>query len=120
MKLKTVFFTFLFISTIAVHVYPQKFITTKGKDIIGIGGKPFLIKGTNLGNWLMPEGYMFKFSNINSPRLISQMITELIGPDATKAFWKKYLDAYITQEDIHYLKSLGMNSIRVPFNYRLF
>jgi endoglucanase len=120
MKLKTLFFILLLTSTITAHVYPPKFITTKGKDIIGIDGKPFLIKGTNLGNWLMPEGYMFKFSNINSPRLISQTITELIGPDATKAFWKKYLDAYITLEDIHYLKSIGMNSIRVPFNYRLF
>ena len=33
---------------------------------------------------------------------------------------KKYLDVYIAKDDIHYLKSIGMNSIRIPFNYRLF
>ena len=66
----------------------QKFISTKGRDIIGIDGKLFLIKGTNLGNWLVPEGYMFKFQDINSGRLIDQCFNELIGPDATKAFWK--------------------------------
>ncbi len=98
----------------------QKFISTKGRDIIGIDGKLFLIKGTNLGNWLVPEGYMFKFQDINSGRLIDQCFNELIGPDATKAFWKKYLDVYIAKDDIHYLKSIGMNSIRIPFNYRLF
>jgi len=39
----------------------QKFISVKGKEIIGVDGKPFLMRGTNLGNWLVPEGYMFKF-----------------------------------------------------------
>ncbi|QEC67366.1 glycoside hydrolase family 5 protein [Panacibacter ginsenosidivorans] len=118
MKLKI--FSFCCLITLGIQANAQKFITTKGKNIIGVDGKPFLMKGTNLGNWLVPEGYMFRFSNTNSPRLINQAFTELIGPDATKAFWKKYLDVYITQEDIHYLKRIGMNSIRVPFNYRLF
>jgi len=97
-----------------------KFISTKGKQLIGIDGKPFWMKGTNLGNWLMPEGYMFKFRNTNSPRMIDQALNELIGPAETAAFWKQYLENYITEKDIHYLKSLGVNSIRIPFNYRLF
>lgn len=118
MKLRTSFL--LLLAFISFNLSAQKFITTSGKDIIGTDGKPFLIKGTNLGNWLVPEGYMFKFNNATSPRLINETFLELIGPDATKVFWKKYLDNYITQEDIHYLKSIGMNSIRVPFNYRLF
>lgn len=98
----------------------NSFISVRGKEIIGTDGKNFLIRGTNLGNWLVPEGYMFKFKSANSPRLINQTLTELIGPDAVGEFWKKWLDNYITQEDIHYIKGLGMNSIRVPFNYRLF
>jgi endoglucanase len=118
MKFKIIFLYCLVM--LAINTTAQKFISTKGKDIIGVDGKTFLMKGTNLGNWLVPEGYMFKFNDASSPRLINQTFTELIGPDATKAFWKKFLDVYITQEDIHYLKSIGMNSIRVPFNYRLF
>ncbi|WCT13705.1 glycoside hydrolase family 5 protein [Mucilaginibacter jinjuensis] len=99
---------------------PKKFISVKGKEIVDINNKPFLIKGTNLGNWLIPEGYMFKFKDISSPKLINEAFNELIGPEETKAFWTKYLDNYITEGDIHYLKSIGCNSIRVPFNYRLF
>src|SRR5450759_3428903 len=91
-----------------------------GKEIVDAGGKPFLIKGTNLGNWLVPEGYMFMFKNTNSPRMIHETIVQLIGPEAATAFWKKYLDCYITEADIHYLKRIGVNSVRVPFNYRLF
>ncbi len=119
MKLKITLLVSLSLILLAANAQ-QKFISTKGKEIIGTDGKPFLIKGTNLGNWLVPEGYMFKFSNTSSARLINESFNELIGPDATKAFWKKYLDNYITEADIHYLKSTGMNSIRVPFNYRLF
>ena len=98
----------------------RKFITVKGKEVIGTDNKPFLMRGTNLGNWLVPEGYMFKFKNVNSPKLINEAFTELIGPDETKLFWKKYLDTYITAADIHYLAGIGVNSIRIPFNYRLF
>lgn len=110
------------LTAMPVYIKAQtvKFINVKGKEVIGVDNKPFLMRGTNLGNWLIPEGYMFKFKNINSPKLINEAFMELMGPEETKAFWKKYLDAYITEADIHYLKSTGMNSIRIPFSYRLF
>src|ERR1700689_3980699 len=120
MKSKTRAAFFLIFAFFFLHAQSNKFISVKGKEIIGVDGKPFLIKGTNLGNWLVPEGYMFKFKKTNSPRLINEAITELIGPDETKIFWQKYLNIYITHDDIHYLKSIGVNSIRIPFNYRLF
>ncbi|MFL5772757.1 MAG: glycoside hydrolase family 5 protein [Flavisolibacter sp.] len=98
----------------------SQFFHTSGADILSPEGKPFLIKGTNLGNWLVPEGYMFKLQSVNSPRLIDQAFTELVGPSMIKDFWTKFQDNYITSSDIQYLKGTGMNSIRVPFNYRLF
>ncbi len=113
-------FCFLIIYNVAAYAQITGFIGVNGKNIVGPDGKNFLIKGTNLGNWLVPEGYMFKFNKANSPRLINEVFSELIGPDETAAFWKKYVDSYITGPDIHYLKTIGMNSIRLPFNYKLF
>ena len=98
----------------------QQFLSTKGTQVVGINGKPFYMKGTNLGNWLVPEGYMFGFAKASSPRLIQTVINELVGPAAGGDFWKQYLDNYITAADIHYLKTTGMNSIRIPFHYKLF
>jgi endoglucanase len=103
-----------------IQAQAVKYMGVKGIDIIGPDGKPFLMRGSNLGNWLIPEGYMFKFKSINSPKLINEAFMEIMGPEETKSFWKKYLDAYITEADIHFLKSTGMNSIRIPFSYRLF
>ncbi len=96
------------------------FFTTKGKNIIGPDGKPFLLKGTNLGNWLVPEGYMFRFDKVNSPRLINTAFSELMGPEKAKVFWQKFIDNYITPDDIRYIKKTGANSIRIPFHYKLF
>lgn len=98
----------------------SRFVTTRGKDLTSPDGKPFLLKGINLGNWLLPEGYMFKFKTANSPRLIHTVINELVGEDEGRRFWKTYHENYITREDIRFIKQAGFNSVRVPFSYRLF
>ncbi len=112
------FLTILFISGV---LYPQTgFVTTKGRNILDPQGKPLILKGINLGNWLVPEGYMFKFKKTSSPRMIYNMFNELMGNYKAAEFWKIYRENYITYEDIKLIKQLGFNSIRLPFNYRLF
>ena len=70
------FFITTFFLCYCSFTYSQKFISTKGKEIIGIDNSPFQLKGINLGNWLVPEGYMFKFENATSPRLINEVLNE--------------------------------------------
>jgi endoglucanase len=96
------------------------FISISGPNLVTSDGTIFFIKGTNLGNWLNPEGYMFGFSRTNSVHLIDQAFREMAGPDFTDRFWKLFKDNYITREDIRYIKSTGMNTIRLPFHYKLF
>jgi endoglucanase len=98
----------------------SRFVTTRGKDIVAADGKPLSLKGINLGNWLLPEGYMFKFKTTNSPQRIQTVINELVGEDEARRFWKTYHQNYITREDIGFIKASGFNSVRVPFSYRLF
>lgn len=77
----------------------NSFVTIKGQDLLSPDGSKLLIRGTNLGNWLNPEGYMFKFSKTNSPRFINEMFCEMVGPDFTAQFWQAFKDHYITRED---------------------
>jgi len=98
----------------------KPFLKVKGQDIVTPNGESFLIQGINLGNWLNPEGYMFLFQDVSSYRLIDQAFREMVGPDFTDQFWKTFKDNYITREDIAYIKQTGMNSIRLPFHYKLF
>lgn len=96
------------------------FVAVSGKDLVTPDGEKLFIRGTNLGNWLNPEGYMFGFSKTNSPRFINEMFCQLVGEDATADFWEAFKDNYITRADIDFIASTGANTIRLPFHYKLF
>lgn len=99
---------------------PRGFVTISGHDLIKPDGGKLLIQGTNLGNWLNPEGYMFGFGRTNSAWMIDLMLKEAVGPDFTAEFWQQFKDNYVTKADIDFIASQGANTIRLPFNYKLF
>ena len=94
----------------ADEVTSEEFIRIEGQDLIAPDGSKFFIKGTNLGNWLNPEGYMFGFRKTNSARMIDQMFCEMVGPDFTAEFWKMFKDNYVTRKDIEFIASTGANT----------
>jgi len=96
------------------------FLRVKGHDIVDAKGEKFFIRGTNLGNWLNPEGYMFGFSKCNSGHFIDEMFKQLVGPEETRRFWKAFKDNYVTEDDIAFIAATGSNTIRLPFHYKLF
>ena len=110
----------LAVFTMPVEARNSKFVTVQGTILIQPNGEKLFIVGTNLGNWLNPEGYMFGFSRTNSAWMIDLMFREMVGPDETAAFWKEFKDNYITRSDIDFIASTGANTIRLPFNYKLF
>src|SRR5688500_9537863 len=73
-----------------------KFVTVRGREFVAPDGRVLLLKGINLGNWLLPEGYMFKFKSANSPQRIQVVLNQLVGEDEARRFWRAYLDNYIT------------------------
>ena len=95
------------------EVTSDAFVTIQGQDLIKPDGTKLFIMGTNLGNWLNPEGYMFKFNKTNSGRFINEMFCQLVGPDFTADFWKAFKDNYVTREDIRFIKEQGANTIRL-------
>lgn len=98
----------------------KDFLKVNGPDIIDSKGEKFYIKGTNLGNWLNPEGYMFGFQRTSSAHMIDEALRELVGPTEARRFWQNFKDNYITEADFRFIAEKGANTIRVPFNYRMF
>ena len=68
----------------------KKFVYVSGSDLIQPNGQKLYIQGTNLGNWLNPEGYMFGFGRTNSAWMIDLMIKQAVGPDFAAEFWKTF------------------------------
>lgn len=97
------------------------FVHTSGKHLAAPSGEKLLLRGINLGNWLVPEGYMFLFENgPASPREIEQFFNELVGPASADRFWREYRDQYITRSDIDFIRGAGFNSVRIPLHYKFF
>ena len=99
----------------------QSFLHTRGKDIVDETGKKILLRGVGLGNWMLPEGYMWKFGNGGDrPRKIEKIVEDCIGHEKADKFWKSFRENYITEADIKRIAELGYNSVRPALNSRLF
>ena len=63
-----------------------QFAHTDHKQIVDASGKPLLIRATNLGNWMVPEGYMWLLHDgPQSAGEIRALVLELLGPEASDA-----------------------------------
>lgn len=78
------------------------------------------IKGVNLGNWLVLEKWM-------SPALFEGTTAEdeyylptQLSPKAYEARIKIHRSEYITERDFVTIKSMGMESVRIPVPYFIF
>lgn len=96
------------------------FLRVNGKIIVNAAGEKFFIRGTNLGNWLNPEGYMFGFKEVNSAHFIDEALRQLVGPEETDNFWRAFKANYVTEDDIRFIAATGSNTVRIPFHYKLF
>jgi endoglucanase len=98
-----------------------QFTHTRQKQIVDGSNKPLLLRAISLGNWFVPEGYMWNFDGgPQSGREIEALVAELLGPDKSSIFWRRYRENYITRRDIHLLHEAGFNAIRVPIHYKYF
>jgi hypothetical protein len=96
------------------------FVRIVGKRFVAPDGSSFAIKGIGLGNWLMTEGYMFKFTLARSPKQIEALFARLLGRAAAERFWARYRDTYVAADDIRLIRQVGFNTVRVPLHYALF
>ena len=94
------------------------FVRSRGTQMMA-GNAPFQPRGVNLGNWLVPEPYMMGGGRSNEQ--LRQALRAAAGSEANFQTWRAaWRDNYITQADIHRIKRLGFNTVRVPLDWRDF
>ena len=102
-------------------VEAKGFLHTRGQDIVDENGDKIMLQGVGLGNWLLPEGYMWKFGPLGDrPRKIEKIVSDLIGPQDAEKFWLDFRKHYITEADIKRISEIGFNSVRPALNARRF
>jgi len=96
------------------------FVRAQDATLVDGQGRELLLRGMGLGNWMLPEGYMWRFGpGAESPREIEALTRRLLGDDAASAFWKAFGETFITEADIKLIAASGFDHVRLPINSRL-
>ena len=114
---RNIYFLVLFIS---LSISSQN-LTTLGPYIKDDTDNNFILKGINLGGWMLQEPYMFEFTGAaESQHEFKEKLVQFIGQENTDNFYNSWLENFIVKADIDSLASFGYNSVRLPMHYNLF
>lgn len=92
----------------------------KNATLVDGAGRELLLRGMGLGNWMLPEGYMWRFGpGAESPREIEALTARLLGDAAAAEFWHGFRDTFITEADIALIAASGFDHVRLPINSRV-
>jgi hypothetical protein len=119
-----------------VDAYPTEFLFTKGKDICtkaSDGGcKKIQLRGLNLGMWLSRSIWGLPISEIteamykemgevrpdvNNIEILNALKKHGFSPTQVNALSEALYDNFITTDDLDVMKDLGINLVRVPFEW---
>lgn len=93
------------------------FLQVTGEDFT-IDGEKILLRGFALGNWMNIEHFMIGMPGPD--RMIQKAFRDVYGQEHAEEFFDSYLQNYMTEKDFLLLKSMGVNSLRIPINYQYF
>jgi len=104
---------------------PTHVVHRSGTQLLDGAGAPLVMKGVNLGGWLLWEGWIWGgaislfHSGDNAETQVFARLVDLLGAAGAASFREHLRDAYVTEADIARIAALGFNSVRVPFNHAL-
>ncbi len=79
---------------------------------------PVTLKGFGLGGWMNMENFITGYAGAESQQ--RRALRRVLGDEGYERFFARFLAEFFTDEDAAFLQSLGLNSLRIPFNYRHF
>ena len=98
-------------------------LTVKDGYIVNENDENIILKGVNLGNWLLWEtwmGFVPEYTHDWAYYDTLQVLIDRFGEEKTAEIVKTYEENFITEDDIAQIEKLGFNCVRVPFWYRNF
>lgn len=89
-----------------------------GTSIVDPSGTPVILKGAGLGGHLNMENFITGYPGHEHEHRAA--MASVLGTQKAQFFFDRFLYNFFTESDAEFFASLGLNCIRVPFNYRHF
>lgn len=93
-----------------------QFVHTKGTSIVGPDGEPVRLRGSCIGGWLNMENFITGYTA--NEALMRKSLLDVLGQERYTLFFETLLSNFFGAEDAAFLASIGVNSVRIPLNYR--
>ncbi|EEU38135.1 uncharacterized protein NECHADRAFT_48184 [Fusarium vanettenii 77-13-4] len=93
-------------------------LRTDGSRIVNPAGETVVLKGAAIGGMLNMENFITGYSGHEHEH--RAQLAEVLGEEMATYFFDRLLHHFFTDSDAAYFASLGLNCIRIPFNYRHF
>jgi len=103
--------------TKAASFSSEDFLTVQGEKIIAASGREVLLRGTNIGGWLVQESWMCP-TNAECQLETIQVLDQRFGEETRKELIDMYEEHFFSEADLDFLKDMGMTVLRLPFWYR--
>ncbi|WP_426625537.1 glycoside hydrolase family 5 protein [Leifsonia sp. McL0607] len=94
------------------------FLRVRGTDLVDEDDRVVRLAGVGLGGWMNMENFISGYPG-NEER-IRRLMLDRMGAEAYEAFFDEYLDGFFGEADAAFLAGVGIDSVRIPFNYRHF
>jgi endoglucanase len=93
-------------------------LKVSGADLVDENGRTVRLTGVGLGGWMNMENFITGYPG--NEENIRRVLRERMGDEAYDAFFDEFYSAFFDEADAAFVASLGMNSVRIPVNYRHF
>ena len=94
------------------------FLKVNQRQIQNLAGKVITLHGIGLGGWMNMENFITGFpANENAFRYV---VYRALGQEKADYLFDRYLEYFFRDEDAGFIRSMGMNLVRLPFNYHHF
>jgi len=94
------------------------FLNVKGAEIVNNREGTVLLRGFCLGGWMNMENFIIGFPGHESG--LRSGIERVLGREKAHFFFERFLDYFVQEDDLKFIKDIGCNLIRIPLNYRHF
>ncbi|TFK51394.1 glycoside hydrolase [Heliocybe sulcata] len=96
----------------------MSYIKVSGTKLVDGNGKETILRGAGLGGWMNMENFITGYPGCEFQ--IREALAEVVGKEKSEFFFDKFLEYFFQEDDAKFFKSLGLNCIRIAFNYRHF
>lgn len=96
----------------------MSFLHVQGREVVDEKGKTVILRGAGLGGVLNMENFITGYPGSEHGHHAS--MRAVLGDSAYERFFEKFVRAFWDPDDAKFFRSLGLNCLRIPFNYRHF